>query len=413
MSKIKGMNPLSLNNTSPNSNGTGSNNSGSNNSRSNSANSNNEGSNNKGSNSNSSVFRVKSSISNGSRSNKGSNTSASNNQGSNRSASNNSNAELTPDTLTPETPETFAPKPLISEVQPFNLENDTLPLLPSSGSERSKNGSQSRSNNEYVTNTSGSGTSENETSENETSESGTSESGTSGSGTSGSETSEVNTISPNSLEKISFANKKPTKTRKILPRGRQLYLNKASPNNSTKPILEQLFNAVHYKAYILQKYDTFMKRRKKAHPFFDMNYLWNPIHLLLSSGVVYKAKSWSLEVDENTKKEILELNEVTDQVINNRNHSLVQQIKIPLNEPPTVPNIIKVALYAGIYQGFTEGDGKKFNTEYPITSIYQVIQKSDVDRISIRLNSELLNKVKQYLDIYPTPRKNFTFAKRR
>jgi hypothetical protein len=158
-----------------------------------------------------------------------------------------------------------------------------------------------------------------------------------------------------------------------------------------------------------------MKRRKAKHPFFDMNYLWNPIHVLLSKGVVYKARSWSTDIDEDTEREILELIEVNDHgTVNHRNHALIQQVKIPLNEEPTVPNIIKIALYAGIYQGFTEGDGKNFDPEYPITSIYQVIQKTDVDRLSIRLgNSDLLEKIKAYLDIYPTPRKNFTRTNRK
>ena len=158
-----------------------------------------------------------------------------------------------------------------------------------------------------------------------------------------------------------------------------------------------------------------MKRRKAKHPFFDMNYLWNPIHVLLSKGIVYKAKSWSTEIDEDTEREILELSEVNDHgTINHRNHALIQQVKIPLNEEPTIPNIIKIALYAGIYQGFTEGDGKNYDPEYPITTIYQVIQKSDVDRLSIRLgNGDILEKIKMYLDIYPNPPKNFTRTNRK
>ena len=153
-----------------------------------------------------------------------------------------------------------------------------------------------------------------------------------------------------------------------------------------------------------------MKRRQRKHPFFDMHYLWNPILVLLSSGVIYKAKSWNIELDEDNQREIMSLREVNENgVINNRNHSLIQQIKIPLHDEPTVPNIIKIALYSGIYQGYVEGDGKNFSPEYPIKSIYDVIEKADVNRLSIRIGtSGVLEKVQNYLDIYKNPPKNFT-----
>jgi hypothetical protein len=153
-----------------------------------------------------------------------------------------------------------------------------------------------------------------------------------------------------------------------------------------------------------------MKRRKREHTAFDMYYLWNPLDVILTTNefAIFKAKSWSNGIDENTKKEILELNEVNEYgVINHRNHALIQQIKIPLREPrATIPYILKIAFYAGIHQGFMEGDGKKYYPEYPINTIYDVIEKEDVDRLSVkpRLN-QLLEKVTTFLDNYPDPPK--------
>jgi len=216
-------------------------------------------------------------------------------------------------------------------------------------------------------------------------------------------------ISPNSGKKIKFNRSQNNKTKRLLPKGR-VFFNKTPPNNTTKPILEKLFNAIQYKAYILQKYDAYMKRRKREHTAFDMYYLWNPLDVILTTSefAIFKAKSWSNGIDEKTKKEILELNEVNEYgVINHRNHALIQQIKIPLREPrATIPYILKVAFYAGIHQGFMEGDGKKYYPEYPINTIYDVIEKEDVDRLSVkpRLN-QLLEKVTTFLDNYPDPPK--------
>jgi hypothetical protein len=217
-------------------------------------------------------------------------------------------------------------------------------------------------------------------------------------------------ISANSGKKIQLNSKNSSnnKSKRILPRGR-VFFNNSPVNNSTKPILEQMFNAVHYKAYILQKYDAYMKRRNRAHTSFDMYYLWNPLDVILTTSEfsIFKANSW-LPIEDKDKIEILELKEVNEYgVLNHRNHSLIQQIKLQLNESrATIINIIKIAFYSGIYKGFVQGDGKKYYPEYPINSIYDIIKKSDVDRLSVKPRfNELLEKVTNFLNNYPDPPK--------
>jgi hypothetical protein len=150
--------------------------------------------------------------------------------------------------------------------------------------------------------------------------------------------------------------------------------------------LEIIFNCVLDKAYKL----------RKANPTnFDGQGFWQPIKKLLEPLDEYSAKKWKKLPKKLTKK-IMLLSEYTingyDQksIIEN-NHFIIQQVRIPLTEKPTIRKIIQIALNIGQYRG---GGGKMI-----FDNIGQFISRKDIAELSKHIPGDLVRKIREYLDV--------------
>ena len=116
--------------------------------------------------------------------------------------------------------------------------------------------------------------------------------------------------------------------------------------NSNKHNLEILFANVLEKSY---------KLRKKNPNAFDGQGFWQPIKKLLEPLDSYSAKKWRIISTTKTRKIMLlpeySINGYETKLINEKNHFIIQQIRIPLNEKPTIKKIIQIALNIGQYKG--------------------------------------------------------------
>ena len=72
------------------------------------------------------------------------------------------------------------------------------------------------------------------------------------------------------------------------------------------------------------------------------------------------------------------------------NHFLIQTIRIPLKEEPSLRKIIQIALNVGQYTGSGKPKEKWMNIDNYLT-------KDDICRINSKLNKEVINDIKNYL----------------
>ena len=150
--------------------------------------------------------------------------------------------------------------------------------------------------------------------------------------------------------------------------------------------LEIIFNCVLDKAYKL----------RKANPTkFDGLGFWQPIKKLLEPLDEYSAKKWK-KISKNLAKSIMLLPEYTingyeEKIIIENNHFIIQQVRIPLNEKPTIRKIIQIALNIGQYRG---GGGKII-----FDNIGQFIYRKDIVELSKHIPNDLIGKISGYLDV--------------
>ena len=76
------------------------------------------------------------------------------------------------------------------------------------------------------------------------------------------------------------------------------------------------------------------------------------------------------------------------------NHFIIQQVRIPLNEKPTIKKIIQIALNIGQYKG-TNKNNFIYNIKF--NNITQFIYKKDIIELSKYISDETLEKVNEYL----------------
>ena len=150
--------------------------------------------------------------------------------------------------------------------------------------------------------------------------------------------------------------------------------------------LEIIFNCVLEKAYKL----------RKANPTkFDGQGFWQPIKKMLEPLDEYSAKKWK-KIPKKLTRSIMLLPEYTingyDQksIIEN-NHFIIQQVRIPLIEKPTIRKIIQIALNIGQYRG---GGGKII-----FDSIDDFIYRKDIVELSRYISDDLVRKISGYLDM--------------
>jgi len=148
--------------------------------------------------------------------------------------------------------------------------------------------------------------------------------------------------------------------------------------------LEIIFNCVLDKAYKL----------RKANPTkFDGLGFWQPIKKMLEPLDEYSAKKWK-KIPKKLSRSIMLLPEFTingyDQksIIEN-NHFIIQQVRIPLKEAPTIRKIIQIALNIGQYRGSC---GKII-----FDNIGQFIYQKDIVELSKHIPDVLVRKIREYL----------------
>ena len=144
--------------------------------------------------------------------------------------------------------------------------------------------------------------------------------------------------------------------------------------------LEIIFNCVLEKAYKL----------RKANPTkFDGQGFWQPIKKMLEPLDEYSAKKWK-KIPKKLTRSIMLLPEYTingyeEKIIIEDNHFIIQQVRIPLIEKPTIRKIIQIALNIGQYRG---GVGKII-----FDSIDDFIYRKDIVELSRYISDDLVRKI--------------------
>ena len=159
---------------------------------------------------------------------------------------------------------------------------------------------------------------------------------------------------------------------------------------SIKYNLEIIFNKVLEKSYKL----------RKANPNnFDGLGFWQPIKKILEPFDNYNAKKWKKISKTKTKKIMLlpeyTINGYDDKIINEKNHFIIQQVRIPLNDKPIIRKIIQLALNIGQYKGTVNN---KFIYNIKFDNINQFLFKDDIKELSKHLSNEILKKINEYLN---------------
>lgn len=150
--------------------------------------------------------------------------------------------------------------------------------------------------------------------------------------------------------------------------------------------LEIIFNHVLDKAYKL----------RKANPTkFDGLGFWQPIKKLLEPLDEYSAKKWK-KIPKKLTRSIMLLPEYTingyeEKSIIENNHFIIQQVRIPLKEAPSIRKIIQIALNIGQYKG---SGGKMI-----FDNIGQFIYRKDIVELSKHIPDNLVRKILEYLDV--------------
>ena len=148
--------------------------------------------------------------------------------------------------------------------------------------------------------------------------------------------------------------------------------------------LEIIFNCVLDKAYKL----------RKANPTkFDGLGFWQPIKKMLEPLDEYSAKKWK-KIPKKLTRSIMLLPEYTingyeEKIIIENNHFIIQQVRIPLTEKPTIRKIIQIALNIGQYRG----SGGKIIFD----NIEQFIYQKDIVELSKHIPGEVVGKIRGYL----------------
>jgi len=153
--------------------------------------------------------------------------------------------------------------------------------------------------------------------------------------------------------------------------------------------LELLFDNVLEKSY---------KLRKSNPTKFDGQGFWQPIKKFLEPLDSYNAKKWK-KISKTKTRKIMLLPEYTidgyeTKLINENNHFIIQQVRIPLNEKPTIKKIIQIALNIGQYKG-TNNNNFIYNIKF--NDITQFIYKTDIIELSKHISDEIVTKINEYL----------------
>ena len=153
--------------------------------------------------------------------------------------------------------------------------------------------------------------------------------------------------------------------------------------------LENLFYMVMKKAYHY--------RKKNKH--FDGLAFWQPIKNALSDYDNLSAHSWK-KINPNLTKRIMKLPEYYIDGYGNQNmielnHFLIQQVRIPLQEKPSLRKIIQIALNIGQFNGVVPDNFMIKNKNLNKLTTY--ISKEDIINISNDIPDILIDKIEKLL----------------
>ena len=91
------------------------------------------------------------------------------------------------------------------------------------------------------------------------------------------------------------------------------------------------------------------------------------------------------------------INGYEEKIIIENNHFIIQQVRIPLTEKPTIRKIIQIALNIGQYKG---RKGKPCNiSRIGLNNIEQFIYRKDIVELSKHIPDDLVRKISGYLDV--------------
>jgi len=160
-------------------------------------------------------------------------------------------------------------------------------------------------------------------------------------------------------------------------------------NSNNKYKLEILFNNVLQKSYQL---------RKENPKTFDGKTFWQPIKKRLETLDNHSASKWKTLSKSKTKKIMLlpeyTINGYETKQINEKNHFMIQQVRIPLQDKPTIKKIIQIALNIGQYKGTNK---TKNSNSMKYNNINQFIYKNDIIKLSNYLTDDIIDEINKYL----------------
>lgn len=158
--------------------------------------------------------------------------------------------------------------------------------------------------------------------------------------------------------------------------------------------LEILFNA------IIKKFEYLRKHNKNV----DGLTLWQPLKQILSSLDHYSAEKFK-HISFVLTDKIMKLPEYTkngygiDTIIES-NHFIIQQIRIPMKDKPTIKKILQLALNIGQWKGYPDNTIYQ-SIDYNNTNLDKLsryIFSSDVIKLSNLITDNIYDKIINYLD---------------
>jgi len=149
---------------------------------------------------------------------------------------------------------------------------------------------------------------------------------------------------------------------------------------------------------LFDRVKSLSKKKNLDNKNFNGLHFWQPIKLLLSN-TTYSASNWK-NIPKDMIRTVMSIPEYTidgygDKNIIERNHFLIQTVRIPTSEKPVLRKIIQVALNIGQYQG------KGGKSQYLVgrTKITDYISKKESEvKLTDILSKTIIEQLKKYLE---------------
>jgi len=138
------------------------------------------------------------------------------------------------------------------------------------------------------------------------------------------------------------------------------------------------------------------KHKNQTDVSFDGKKFWQPIKIILSDST-WKATKWKKQ-SKTKYEEIMNMPEFFINGYGNtikipENHFLIQTVRIPTNEEPSLKKICQIALNIGQYQGYTKKTIKNYNIKnYILNSDCCILLKDILTPQNILKLEQLLQK---------------------